>query len=114
MHKLQDADTGEIENTNIACKLLDLESVQCTNYRQRHIFVPDCVRLSARNVGNISWLPKTCAYRLVGEGRALPDWHHLVCGDRETIHRLGKSVRGWAVPETQADDPGHHIIDREL
>lgn len=114
MHKLQDADTGEIENTDIACKLLDVKTVRCTDYRMRHKFVPECMRLTARNVRSIEWLPKTCAYRLIAAGEPLPTWHYLVCGDREEVHRAGISVKGWAIPEAEAGNPEHHIIDREF
>ena len=114
LHKLEDEDSGEIQPTNIACKLLDIGACRCTDYRRRHAFVPDCVRLTARNVKSIPWLPRTCAYKLLAEGKPLPDWHYLVCGDREAVHRAGESVRGWAVPETSAGDPEHHCVDREL
>ena len=114
LHKLQDEDSGELHPTNIACKLLDRDTARCSDYRRRRAFVPDCVRLTARSVGSIAWLPGTCAYRLLDEGEQLPDWHYLVCGDREAVHRAGESVRGWTVSENDAGDPEHHLVDREL
>ena len=65
-------------------------------------------------VADLAWLPLTCAYRLRGEGQALPEWHYLVCGDREAVHRAGQSVRGWTVSETDAGPLEHHIVDRPV
>ena len=114
LHKLEDADTGEVQATNIACTLLDRHSCRCTNYRGRRAYVPDCLRLTAGNVGRFAWLPTTCAYRLRAEGKDLPDWHYLICGDREAVHRAGMSARGWTVSEDQAGDIEHHLVDRVL
>ncbi|HEY0626078.1 MAG TPA: YcgN family cysteine cluster protein [Allosphingosinicella sp.] len=114
LHKAEDAETGEVLSTNIACRLLDRESCRCSDYRHRKIFVPDCVRLTRLNVGKLSWLPSTCAYRLRSEGRPLPDWHYLKSGDRDSVHDAGMSVRGWTVAEDEAGSYEHHLIDREL
>ena len=113
LHKLEDADTGEIYDTNVACKLLDTHSARCSHYKGRHAFVPDCVRLTASKVGTIPWLPSTCAYRLRAEGKPLPDWHYLISGDREAVHRAGVSVRGWTIPEGEAGDLEHHMVVRD-
>jgi len=114
LHKAEDADTGEIHPTNIACRLLDRENARCMSYRTRRAFVPDCVRLTRSNVGRIGWLPSTCAYRLRAAGRPLFDWHHLLSGDPESVHRAGMSVRGWTVAEAEAGAIEHHLTDREL
>ena len=115
LHKLEDADTGEVHATNVACKLLDLHTGRCTNYRGRRAFVPDCVRLSAANLARIDWLPSTCAYRLRAEGKPLPGWHPLVSGDPESVHRAGVSIRGWTVSETETgEDLEYFVIDRVL
>ena len=114
LHKVEDADTGDIYPTNVACKLLDRQTGFCSNYRGRHAFVPDCVRLTAGKVGQLAWLPVTCAYRLRSEGEPLPEWHYLICGDREAVHLAGQSVRGWTVNEADAGELEHHIVDREL
>ena len=114
LHKAEDADTGHIHPTNIACRLLDRHSCRCSNYRERKAFVPDCVRLTRGNVEQLSWLPSTCAYRLRSEGRPLPDWLYLISGSRETVHAAGMSVRGWTVSEDEAGSFEHHLIDREL
>ena len=96
---LEDEDTGEIYLTDVACKLLDGASCQCSNYPERAKFVPDCVKLTPENVPGLSWLPKTCAYRLVSEGRPLFWWHPLLSGDPETVHTARASVRGKTRPE---------------
>jgi len=114
LHKLEDEETGELFATNVACRLLDRATAQCSDYRHRRAFVPDCVRLTPGNVSEIDWLPSTCAYRLRAEGKPLPDWHYLVCGDREAVHRAGQSVAGWTISETDAGELEHHMIDRAL
>lgn len=111
--KLEDDETGEIYLTRLACKELDLGSCRCRNYPQRHDLVPDCLSIDAEKVAALSWLPPTCAYRRVAEGRGLAWWHPLVSGDPGTVHAAGISVRGWARLETQAmvDDLDRYIID---
>jgi len=76
--------------------------------------VPECVRLTTRNVRGIEWLPSTCAYRLRAAGEPLPDWHYLLSGDRDAVHRAGQSVRGWTVSEVDVTDFEHHLVDRPL
>lgn len=114
VHKLEDAETGALMATNVACRLLDRRSGQCKDYRHRRAHVPECVRLTPASVGTIDWLPETCAYRLRAEDRPLPEWHYLVCGDREAVHRAGESTRGWTVSEDEAGDLEHHLVDRSL
>ena len=114
LHKLEDADTGEVMATNVACKLLDRHTGLCSSYRTRRAFVPDCVRLTQSNVDRLHWMPSTCAYRLRAADLPLPEWHYLVCGDREAVHRAGMSVRGWTVGEAEAGDLEHHLIGRDL
>jgi uncharacterized protein len=92
--KLEDEDTGETYYTDVACALLDTGSCRCSDYPCRQSRVPDCVRLTPESVRAISWLPPTCAYRLVREGRDLPWWHPLVSGRPETVVEAGVSVRG--------------------
>ena len=114
LHKIEDADTGEVHPTNVACKLLDRESCRCTNYRIRRSFVPDCMRLTLSIVDKVTWLPTTCAYRLRAAGEPLPSWHYLISGDPEAVHSAGQSVRGWTISEDQAGDLEHHMVEREL
>ncbi|MGY6550323.1 MAG: YcgN family cysteine cluster protein [Erythrobacter sp.] len=111
LHKIEDADTGEIIDTNVACRLLDTGTAQCTDYRNRKAFVPDCLRLTPAILATINWLPDTCAYRLRQEGRPLYDWHYLLSGDRDTVRRAGISVAGRVVSEVDAGPLEHHIIE---
>ena len=111
LHKLEDIDTGEIHYTNIACRLLDLGSCRCSDYSNRKRKVPDCVVLSPELVGDLSWLPATCAYRLVWEGKDLAWWHPLVSGDPGTVHEAGISVRGRSVSERKAGDMEGHLVN---
>jgi hypothetical protein len=110
LNKLEDIDTGEIAYTEVACRLLDLESCRCTNYAERRRLVADCVSLEPGLVENLGWLPSTCAYRLMSEGRPLPDWHPLVAGDGESVHRAGISVRGRVVSERDAGAFEEHVV----
>lgn len=99
MLKVEDEDTAKIFITRLACKLLDIGTCQCSDYTQRHASVPDCVVLKPETVGSYAWLPQTCAYRLLAEGKPLAWWHYLVSGDRNTVHEAGISVRTWARSE---------------
>lgn len=113
LHKIEDADTGEIRDTNVACKLLDTRNARCTDYRNRKAFVPDCLRLTLKIVHDVAWLPRTCAYRLRADGEPLPDWHYLISGDAEAVKRAGVSVAGRVVSETTAGPLEHHIVEWE-
>lgn len=108
--KLEDEESGEIAYTNVACRLLDLGTCRCSNYAERDRYVPDCITLTPENVSQLRWMPSTCAYRLLAEGRDLPSWHPLVSGDPSTVHRVGISVRGRAVPERLAVDLEDYIV----
>lgn len=111
--KLQDAETDEISYTDVACKLLDCGSCRCSDYANRKKIVPDCVVLSVKLVSQLQWMPSTCAYRLLKEGKPLYWWHPLVSGDPDTVHEAGVSVRGRAISETVVDDAElvEHIVD---
>ena len=111
LNKLEDWDTGEIYWTDIACRLLDTHQCRCRDYENRFAQVPDCLRVDLEAVRNLSWLPPTCAYRLIGEGRELYDWHHLVSGSRETVHLAGISVRGQVLSEEgiEPEDYENHL-----
>jgi hypothetical protein len=107
---LEDEDTGEIYLTDVACKLLDGAACRCRDYPNRKQFVPDCVKLTSENVPTLSWLPRTCAYRLVNEGRDLFPWHPLITGDPESVHAANVSVRGKTRPEGRMKT--RHLIKR--
>jgi uncharacterized protein len=111
LHKLEDEDSGEVYVCNVACRLLDLQTCRCGNYANRKQLVPDCTVLTAANIAEFHWLPQTCAYRLLAEGKPLADWHPLLSGDASTVHSAGISVRGRVVNEVDADDLQHHITD---
>ncbi|MDP4576023.1 YcgN family cysteine cluster protein [Qipengyuania sp. G39] len=111
LHKVEYEDTGEIEHTNVACKLLDCQSARCTDYKRRKAFVPDCLQLTLRIVDKVEWLPPTCAYRLRAEGQPLRRWHYLISGDREDVVRAGVSVAGRVISETEAGPLEHHVVD---
>ena len=115
--KLEDEDTGEIYWTSVGCRLFDGETCRCSDYGNRLKRVPDCVRLTPDNVGNIPWLPSTCGYRLVAEGKELPWWHPLVSGDPNTVHEAGISIRGQVkTNEDQLAEPEDYfafILDEE-
>lgn len=110
LHKLQDEDTGEIFYTDVACRLLDLDCCRCTRYADRHRLVADCVRLTKDNLDELEWMPETCAYRRIYEGKPLPAWHRLITGDAESVHRAGASIKGRAVGEDHVHDD--EIVER--
>ena len=111
LHKLRDDVTDALEFTEVSCHLLDLHTCRCQDYAHRKIRVPDCVSLTARAVREIDWLPPTCAYRRVAEGKDLAWWHPLVSGDPDTVHTAGISVRGRAISERNAGTLESHIVD---
>jgi uncharacterized cysteine cluster protein YcgN (CxxCxxCC family) len=99
LEKLEDFDSGEVFFTRIACSLLDVESCRCSDYPHRKQRVPECVVLTPDSVSELTWLPKTCAYRRVAEGKPLPRWHHLISGSRDTVHESRMSVQGRVISE---------------
>jgi uncharacterized protein len=114
LHKVEDEDTGRIYPTNVACKLLDTQTAQCSDYRNRRAFVPDCLRLTHGKIGDFEWLPSTCAYVLRDAGEQLPDWHYLISGDRNSVHDAGMSVKGRAISEIHAGPLENHIVEQPL
>ena len=114
LNKVEDEDTGRIYPTNVACKLLDLQTCQCADYRGRRAIVPECLRLTADKIDAYVWLPSTCAYVLRAAGKPLPEWHYLVSGSRQTIHDAGMSVKGRAISELHAGPLENHIVEQPL
>lgn len=114
LQKLEDEDDGAVYYTRIACKLLDLNTCQCRDYIRRKTHVPDCIHLSADDVGEFRWLPPSCSYRLVAERKDLPSWHRLVCGDAEAVHRHRVSLSGRMLSENDVDEDDweDHLIFR--
>jgi uncharacterized protein len=101
--RIEDGTTGKMTLSNVACTLLCLNSHQCSDYANRQARVADCVQITPHNVLELTWLPYSCAYRLVAKGYALPEWHHLICGDRERVHTEGVSMRGETISEDEVD-----------
>ena len=111
LHKLRDDDTGALSFTSVACRLLDLKSCRCGDYANRRRRVPDCVALTPSEVRAIDWLPPSCAYRRIAEGKDLAWWHPLVSGDPDTVHDAGISVRGRAISERKAGPLENYVVD---
>ncbi len=111
LEKLEDVDTGKIAYTKVACRLLDVETCRCTNYPQRKRYVPNCEIINPENIQQLRWMPSTCAYRLLSEGKNLPDWHPLISGNLGTVHTASQSVRGRVIPEDEAFDLEDYIVD---
>lgn len=110
LHKLEDEDTGEIYHTAVACRLLDLDTCRCSDYAGRHDKVPDCIKLTQSDIADFQWLPPSCAYRRLSEGRGLPHWHPLITGDPDSVHLAGASVRGRVVSEDRGDPLETRIV----
>jgi uncharacterized cysteine cluster protein YcgN (CxxCxxCC family) len=111
LHKLRYEGTGELAFTNVACRLLNIETARCADYARRRRWVPDCVQLTAAELTEIDWLPPSCAYRRLAEGKDLAWWHPLVSGDPETVHSAGVSVRGRVISEREAGEYEHHLVE---
>ena len=97
--KLEDEDSGEVFNTTVSCRLLDIEHCRCGDYENRFKLAPMCTAITPVTVGAMDWLPETCAYRRRYLDRPLPEWHYLVSGDRDAVHQAGVSVKWFAVSE---------------
>ncbi|MEK9691889.1 MAG: YcgN family cysteine cluster protein [Rhodospirillaceae bacterium] len=108
--KLEDEETGDIALTDIACRLLDNQRCKCKKYDTRHEIVPDCVRLTPKNISQLKWMPKSCAYRLLAEGKDLAWWHPLISGNKETVHQAGISIQGKTVSEDDNLQPEDRIV----
>lgn len=111
LNKLEDVDDGHIHWTNVACRFLDPETIRCRCYGERRRYVPTCVKVTPDMADQLHWMPASCAYRRLAEGRGLPDWHPLVTGDPLSTHSAGQSVRGRMVDERTAGDFEDHLVD---
>jgi hypothetical protein len=112
--KLEDEDSGELCYTSVVCRYLDIGQCSCSVYAERTHLVPDCLQVTRENVTQLYWMPQSCAYRLLAEGKPLPEWHPLVCGNRESIRTAGIPVSGYAISEeqlTDEDDLEDFILD---
>ncbi|MGY6626977.1 MAG: YcgN family cysteine cluster protein [Oceanicaulis sp.] len=113
---LLEEEDGSVWRTSLACRLLDLKTVRCSDYANRHTKVPGCVRLTPGTIGELGWMPDTCAYRLLSEGKPLPDWHPLRTGDPASVIAAGVSVKGTLISEALVGeaDQEDYITDRVL
>lgn len=117
LNKLEDEDSGEVALTRVACRLLDDQTCRCAHYENRHQFIPECIVLRPDNLDTHAyWMPQTCAYRLLWQGKPLPAWHPLITGDPNSVHSAGVSVQGMTVSEfdTPEEDWEDHIIEEPI
>jgi uncharacterized cysteine cluster protein YcgN (CxxCxxCC family) len=103
--RYEDEDTGDVVPTRVHCRLFDSDLCRCKDYANRWATVPDCIKLTPGNIEALEWMPKSCAYRRLYEGRGLASWHPLISGDPESVHRAGVSIRGQTISEAVLADP---------
>ena len=103
--RFEDEVTGEVIPTRVACKLLDQHLCRCKDYVNRKAHVPDCIKLTPWNIEALAWMPPSCAYRRLHEGRGLPGWHPLITGDPDSVHKAGVSIRDQTISEETLADP---------
>ena len=114
LNKLEDEETGEVALTRVACRLFDDTTCRCAQYDIRHQFVPECISLSPQNMDrNMYWMPETCAYKLLYQGKPLFDWHPLISGTAQSVHDAGVSMQGATLPEFEVDEDEweDHLIE---
>jgi uncharacterized cysteine cluster protein YcgN (CxxCxxCC family) len=111
LHKLEDEDTGKIVFTNVACKLINLNTCRCTRYSERTRLVAECLDLKQFDFAQYNWLPSTCAYRLLNDGKELPAWHPLLSGSTASVKRAGVSISSYAIKKSAAMNLEDHIIE---
>ncbi len=112
LHKLEDEDSGEIFYTRVACQLLDHDSCRCDDYKHRLAQVASCIQVSPAMARSNNYLPDSCAYRLIAQGKDLPDWHPLHTGDPQSTVTAGHSVAGRVLDEQYVHPDGYeeHVI----
>ncbi len=112
LHKLEDEDTAEVYYTDVHCRYLQQPQCSCSVYKERQEKVPNCVWLTPEQASSFRWLPHSCAYRLLAEGQPLFDWHPLISGDPDSVHKAGISVRNKGIADDQVDESEweDHII----
>ncbi|SQI41116.1 Uncharacterized conserved protein [Leminorella richardii] len=112
LHKLMDEDTDEVYFTNVACNQLNIKTCRCRQYERRFDLEEECIKLTRENLLTFEWLPATCAYRMLNEGKPLASWHPLLAGSHSAMHAARISVRHMAVPESEVIDWQDHILNR--
>ena len=111
LEKVVFEDDGTLAFTNIACKLLDRTTCRCRHYEHRERYVPECKRITPEMLKYYYWLPKTCAYRLLNEGKPLPKWHPLITGDPTSVHAAKMSASGRTVPPKPEEEFQDYIVE---
>lgn len=113
LHKLEDEATGDLYFTAIACRELDLDTCRCRHYSDRQQHVPECLILRPESTDELAWMPESCAYRRLAEGKPLPNWHPLISGRSDSVHEAGVSVRSFAMSEQalEGESLEDHILD---
>ncbi len=104
LYILHNEETGDVFETDVACKLFDAKRRRCTDYENRSSRVPDCVRLTPENAGDLHWMPETCAYRRLANGKPIPEWHPLITGDPKSVERARIAVEPDLIAEDEIDD----------
>lgn len=110
LQKLEDEESGEVYYTTVACHLLNLERCSCSDYPNRNTNVPNCVHLTPERAAAFHWLPSTCGYRLIHEGKSLPNWHPLESHSAESVHQAGISIRSFALLESGDEDLEDYLM----
>ncbi len=103
IYVLHNEETDEVFETDIACKLFDVKKRRCTDYANRMKKVKDCVQLTPDNIAALKWMPKTCAYRRLAEGKKLLAWHPLISGDATSVARAKIAVSEDLVSENDLE-----------
>lgn len=114
--KLEDADTGKVSYTDIACRLFDGATCRCMDYSLRKQLVSGCLILTPETLDYAKdWMPQSCAYRRLAEGKSLPEWHPLLTGDPDSVHKAGASLKGQTIPEYEVDEDDwpDHVIEED-
>ncbi|HEY2136186.1 MAG TPA: YcgN family cysteine cluster protein [Xanthobacteraceae bacterium] len=110
LNKLEEEITRKLFFTDVGCRLLDGETCRCRDYANRQDVVEDCLKITPKDLAEIDWLPPSCGYRLIAEGKDLYWWHPLVSGDPDTVHAAGVSVRG-RMSGTENEIPDEELED---
>ena len=103
--RFEDEETGEIIPTRVHCRLFDGSACTCSDYANRKVYVPECIKLTPHNIEDLQWMPPSCAYRRLHEDKPLPLWHPLITGDPQSVHRAGVSIKDQTFSEAELDDP---------
>lgn len=104
---------NQVSFTNVRCRFLDPQTCLCQIYEHRFKKVSDCRDINLATVLNEpEILPKTCAYRLLAQGKDLPPWHPLISKDPDSVHLTGQSLQNRPlVSETEVTNYEDYIVE---